>query len=102
MPWRFRRSAKIAPGVRLNLGKKGVSVSLGGRGLKATFGHGKVRGTVGLPGTGLSYTKSKSISPMTAPNSERSKSACCPLTLLLLPFNLLKRLSKNGRPGQGS
>jgi hypothetical protein len=33
-----------------------VSTSLGVRGAHVTVGHGKVRETVGLPGTGLSYT----------------------------------------------
>ena len=34
-----------------------TSVSLGPRGAKTTFGHGRVRQTVGLPGTGLFYTR---------------------------------------------
>ena len=38
MPFHFRRSIRIAPGVRLNAGRRGVSAS-------AT-----------LPGTGISYT----------------------------------------------
>jgi|SRR5882757_8857 len=56
MPFRFRRSIKILPGVRLNLSRSGVSTSVGVRGAHITVGHGKVRETVGLPGTGLSYT----------------------------------------------
>ena len=53
---RFRRTAKIAPGIRLNFSKSGVSTSFGPRGLHYTVGHGRRRTTVGLPGTGLSYT----------------------------------------------
>jgi hypothetical protein len=56
MGLRFRRSLRILPGLRLNLGKRGASVSIGGRGAHVTLGHGQVRETVGLPGTGLSYT----------------------------------------------
>ncbi len=56
MPFRFRRTIRIAPGIRLNLGKHGVSTSVGERGAHLTFGHGHTRTTVGLPGTGLSYT----------------------------------------------
>lgn len=56
MGWRFRRSIRIVPGVRINLGKRGLSsVSVGGKG--ATFNAGR-RGsmtTFSLPGTGLSY-----------------------------------------------
>ena len=57
MPLRFWRRVKIAPGVTLNLSKSGTSVSLGPRGAKTTIGHGKVRQTVGLPGSGLFYTR---------------------------------------------
>ena len=32
MPFRFRRSLRIAPGVRLNIGTGGISTSVGGRG----------------------------------------------------------------------
>src|ERR1700692_3396694 len=56
MGFRFRRSIKILPGIRLNVGKRGVATSIGVRGAHVTLGHGKVRETVGLPGTGLSYT----------------------------------------------
>ena len=54
--FRFRRSFRIFPGVRWNLGKKSSSVSLGGRGFHYTIGSSGARTTVGLPGTGLSYT----------------------------------------------
>jgi hypothetical protein len=56
MSFRFRRSIRILPGLRLNIGKRGVSTSIGVRGAHITIGHGKVRETVGIPGTGLSYT----------------------------------------------
>ena len=56
MGFRFNRRIKLFPGVRLNLGKRGVSTSIGGRGAHVTLGHGQVRETVGIPGTGLSYT----------------------------------------------
>jgi uncharacterized protein DUF4236 len=54
--FRFRRSLRILPGIRLHIGKRGVSTSIGVRGAHVTLGHGSVRETVGLPGTGLSYT----------------------------------------------
>jgi hypothetical protein len=55
---RFRRRFKILPGLRLNVGKRGVSASIGRRGAWLTFRSGhKTRATVGLPGTGLSYTE---------------------------------------------
>jgi|LakMenE01Jun11ns_1017448.scaffolds.fasta_scaffold9866552_1 hypothetical protein len=58
MALRFRKSMKIMPGVRLSLSKGGVSTSLGTTGARMTLGSdGKVRGTVGIPGSGLSNTE---------------------------------------------
>jgi len=54
--FRFRRSVKILPGVRWNIGKKSSSLSIGGPGAHYTFGTAGSRTTVGIPGTGLSYT----------------------------------------------
>lgn len=55
MALRFRRSVKIAPGLRLNFGKTGMSMSAGVRGANVTFGSRGVYGNVGIPGTGISY-----------------------------------------------
>ncbi len=55
MAFRFRNSIRIAPGIRLNLGKNGVSVSAGVKGATITAGSNGVYGNLGLPGTGLSY-----------------------------------------------
>jgi hypothetical protein len=57
MTWRFRRSIRLAPGFRLNLGKRSASLSIGGRGAHVTVGRRGTRATVGLPGTGLSYSE---------------------------------------------
>jgi hypothetical protein len=56
---RFRRRLNISPGFSLNLGKRGASLSLGRRGAHVTLGHGQLRETAGLPGTGLSYTRTQ-------------------------------------------
>lgn len=58
MGWRFFRRFRIAPGLWLNLSRSGVSVSAGVRGLRATVGKGRSRLTVGLPSTGLSFSRS--------------------------------------------
>ena len=63
MGFRFRRSIKILPGIRVNFSKSGVSTSIGTRGAHVTIGHGQVRETVGLPGSGLSYTHVESHKP---------------------------------------
>lgn len=56
MGFRFRRSFKIVPGVRLNLSGSGASVSLGPPGLHYTIGPRGTRTTLGLPGSGVSWT----------------------------------------------
>lgn len=60
MPFRFRRSIRIAPGIRLNASKSGLSTSVGKRGAHVTLGHGRTRTTVGIPDSSLSYTTSSS------------------------------------------
>lgn len=62
MGLRFRKSIKIAPGVRLNLGKKSVGISAGVKGARVSVNSsGRVTKTVSLPGTGLSYVKTSKI-----------------------------------------
>lgn len=56
MGFRFRKSIKLMPGVRLNISKGGFSTSIGRPGATVNIGKRGVRGTVGLPGTGLSYS----------------------------------------------
>ena len=62
MGFRFHRSVRLLPGLRLNLSKSGVSASVGTRGAWLTFGRNGTRTTVGLPGTGISYTTTNSAS----------------------------------------
>ena len=57
MAFRFRRTVSIFPGVRLNLGKRGISVSAGVRGANVTLGRNGLYGNVGIPGSGMSYRK---------------------------------------------
>lgn len=56
MPLRFRRSIKIAPGIRLNLSGGGVSTTIGGRGFRTTVGKRGTTTTASIPGTGLSWS----------------------------------------------
>jgi len=58
MAVRFYRRIPIFPGIWLNVGRSGFSLTIGFRGFRYTIG-GKDRQqvTVGLPGTGLSYSK---------------------------------------------
>lgn len=56
MSLRFRQTFTIFPGVRLNIGKHGVSASFGVPGATVNVNPKGIKATVGLPGSGLSYT----------------------------------------------
>lgn len=56
MGLRFRQSFTLFPGVRLNIGKKGISASFGVPGATLNLSKRGLRATVGLPGSGLSYS----------------------------------------------
>lgn len=56
MAMRFRRSTKIAPGVKVNLSKKNVGVTVGSKGAHYSVNSsGRKTTTVGIPGTGVSF-----------------------------------------------
>lgn len=61
MPLRFNRRVRIAKGVYINVGKKGISsVTVGTRGFSTNVSKKGTRRTYSLPGTGISYqTKQK-------------------------------------------
>ena len=70
MGLRFRKSFKVAPGVRVNVSKKSVGVSVGGKGFRKSVNtSGRVTTSIGVPGTGLSYVDTKNV------NSKKSKSS---------------------------
>src|SRR6267154_4682082 len=55
MGWRFRKSFKLIPGVRLNLSKSGLSCSVGGAPFTLNVGQRGIYGTASIPGTGISF-----------------------------------------------
>lgn len=58
MSFRFKKSIKILPGIKLNISKNGVnSVTIGKSGASLNLSKKGKQATVGLPGTGLSYSK---------------------------------------------
>lgn len=54
MALRFRKSIRIAPGIRLNLGKRTVSTTIGPRGLSFNVSRRGTYINAGIPGTGIS------------------------------------------------
>ena len=67
MGFRFRKSVRLLPGVKLNIGKNGVTTTIGGPGASINVGKRGTRGTVGIPGTGISY--SENLSPSQSPSN---------------------------------
>ena len=49
----FRRSRKVAPGVRVNASKSGASISFGQRRARTCVGKRGITRTYGIPGTGV-------------------------------------------------
>ena len=76
MAVRFRKSIKIAPGIRLNISKGGISTSLGGKGATVNIGKKGTRLTAGIPGSGLSASHLyKSTKKQRRPSTAREYSS---------------------------
>ena len=62
MGLRFRKSITLCKGVRLNVGKTGVSISTGVPGFRKTIhSSGRVTTSIGIPGTGIYYVDTDHI-----------------------------------------
>jgi Protein of unknown function (DUF4236) len=71
--FRFRRSVKIAPGVRLNINKKSVGLSAGVPGARISKNSdGRGTRSIGIPGTGL-YWRDQT-GPRTSTNPSKGSS----------------------------
>ena len=55
MGLRFQKRIRVLPGVRINVGRRGVSTSVGVRGASITVGKRGTYANAGAPGTGFSY-----------------------------------------------
>jgi tetratricopeptide (TPR) repeat protein len=83
MGFRFYKSIKIAPGLRINLSKSGPSLSVGKPGATVNIGRRGTRTTVGAPGTGMSYSEQHAWgrpAGASKPGSQTSKSVGKPST----------------------
>ena len=88
MGLRFRKSITIFPGVKLNISKSGLSVSVGKKGVHASAGtSGRKSVSVGLPGTGLSYTK-------TISGGSKKKALGIGFTVVVITFAVIMGIIK--------
>lgn len=97
MGFRFRKSFKIAPGVRVNVGKKSVGISAGVKGARVSVNSsGRKTTTVGLPGTGLSYSKTEKIGGRKTTTRSTSSNNAQPIRPDLPPAQPLNEKKKKG------
>lgn len=91
MGWRFRKSIRILPGVKINLNKKSTSVTIGGKGAKKTISStGRKTTTIGFSGTGVSYSfAEKSTQPEKLSSKIPSQKTCKLMTMFSLAFFLI-------------
>ena len=57
----LRKTKSLGKGIRLTLSKGGPSISIGKPGARVSVNRDGVRGTVGVPGSGASFSKQKSF-----------------------------------------
>jgi hypothetical protein len=69
MGFRFQRRVTLIPGLRVNFSKSGASLSIGHRGFWYTVGPKGRRATVGIPGSGIYYTKTYPAHPHPHPHA---------------------------------
>lgn len=73
MGWRFRKSIKILPGVRLNFNKNSTSVSIGTKHAGVTINSKSgVTARTSIPGTGLSYSEKISSGKKSTPAKKQN------------------------------
>lgn len=97
MGFRFRKSFKIAPGVRVNVGKKSIGISAGVKGARVSVNSsGRKTTTVGLPGTGLSYSKTEKIGGSKTSTHSSSSNNAQPIRPDLQPAQPQEEKKKKG------
>ncbi|MEC0600770.1 DUF4236 domain-containing protein [Bacillus spizizenii] len=100
MGFKFRKSVKIAPGVKLNINSKSVGISAGVKGARVSVNSkGRTTTTVGIPGTGISYSstttsKSKTGNKKTTSNPPRMQVDSSPTPLQEVYSSLSKKYKK--------
>lgn len=75
MGFRFRKSINLGGGIKLNFSKSGVGISAGIPGFRVTKkAGGRTQTTIGIPGTGISYTTSSKAKKKTSSAKSSSSS----------------------------
>ena len=76
MGFRYRKSIRLGGGFRINISGSGVGYSWGVPGYRITkTANGKIRQTVSIPGTGISYVSEESIRSAETPRLSKQPPA---------------------------
>ena len=98
MAWSYRKRIKIAPGVRLNVSKRGVSTTFGVRGASINVSQNGTYLNTGVPGTGI-YSRSKigdgNHKTHTSQPNKSNYNGCGVTTLIFLAVGLFLILSQD-------
>lgn len=76
MAWSYRKRIKIAPGVRINFGKNGISTSVGPRGASLNFSSRGTYLNTSIPGTGI-YSRQKIGGPSYYSTQDNQNTSGC-------------------------
>lgn len=98
MSLRFRRTIRIAPGVRLNWSLGGPSLSVGPRGASVTVGKRGTYANLGIPGTGISARQRISGSQVRASRDDSSDTGSIKVTARLNDDGSVQLLDEQGNP----
>lgn len=93
---RFRRSIKLAPGLRLNFSGSGASLTVGPRGASVNFGSRGSYLNTGIPGTGL-YSRSRLGDAPSRPATQQGKVSVT-ATVRVEDDGTVRFLDANGQP----
>lgn len=85
MAIRFQKRFKIAPGVKINLSRSGISTTLGVKGAAVNIGKKGVYGNASLPGTGLS-SRTRLDKPQTADQLPKSQPKPAQVSDSIVPY----------------
>ena len=98
MGLRFRKSFKLAPGVRLNVSSSGMSWSLGPRGASVSIGKRGTYFNANIPGTGLS-SRTRLDAPTAAPRrTAEPETVKVSLSLQVSEDGVVRYSDQNGSP----
>ncbi len=81
--WRFRKTFKVLPGVRLNVSKSGISTSIGSAPFTLNVGRRGIQSTASIPGTSISLNHR--VDWPSAPSGASSSGPRQPLPVPTLP-----------------